>query len=174
MAANAAPIINPRAKHFERDRVMKLMKAKENEKKLREHEDRIMKLNNKISHMKGALNEQNEKKKALRIANSRLQKHHQLYEIDCKKKPADRAFDVRIYTKMDLNVWEYSEMRDWYNRNATSEDLSYKERPSDTGYMVKIDQNWKEPNHANYSHGNTPREPVIWKTTLPSAPWNKT
>lgn len=173
MAANAAPIIHPRAKEFERDRAIKQRKANEAAKKLRQHEDNVMRLGNKITHMKHALGEQNEKTKALRLANSRLQKHHQLYEIDHAKHPSDRAFDVRVYTKMDNNVWEYSEMRNWYNKDASKEDLSYKLTPADTGYMVKIDPDWKEPNHANYSRGNTPREPVMWKSTLKDAPWEK-
>ena len=48
---------------------------------------------------------------------------------------------MRLYTKMDLNIWEYPDMRDWFNSGAPEgieEKMSYKLRPHQTGYMIQL------------------------------------
>ena len=165
---NSGPIMHPKAKEFERTRTIKANKASNMDKDLRKLEDKIMHLGNHVLAKSSSLKAQNAHKKAVRVANSRLHQHHQYTHIDEKKAPADRSFDVRIYTKMDVDVWKYHEVRDWFNKDATNEDLSYKLRPADTGYMVKVDPDWKEKTHANFAKGNTPRQPPFSKSSLPN------
>jgi hypothetical protein len=163
-----APIQHPKAKELERARAAKALKVATLDKELRKHEDNIMHLGNHITAKSASLKKQNAHTKACRVATARLKQHHQYTAIDEKKAPADRAFDVRIYTKMDLDVWKYPEMRDWFNKDATKEDLSYKLRPADTGYTIRLDADYKEDTHANFSRGNTPRQPPYSKSSLPN------
>ena len=159
--------MHPKAKELERARTIKNNKTLSMDRELRKLEDKIMHLGNHIHAKSASLKEQNAHKKAVRVAKSRLKQHHQYTHIDEKKDPADRSFDVRIYTKMDLDVWKYHEVRDWFNKDATNEDLSYKLKPSDTGYMIRLD-GWKEKEHVNFSRGNTPRQPPFSKSSLPN------
>ena len=159
---------NPRSKAFEQARAAKLRQIKLKEKEILAKDAKILHLGDYIKHKGRALTEQNAHSKALRVANARLDQHHEFEKIDKRKKPSDRSFDIRMYTKMDLDVWKYHEVRDWFNKDAPKEDLSYKLRPADTGYIVKIDPGYKEKTHANYPHGDTPREPFMLRTHLPN------
>jgi hypothetical protein len=76
-----------------------------------------------------------------RVKEDRLQTHHQRYKRDQSLRPSDRGNDVRLYTKMDLNIWEYPDMREWFNSAAPAdiEDrMAYKLRPHETGYTIRI------------------------------------
>jgi len=159
--------VNPRAKAFEQTRASKVRQIKLKEKEVREKDTKILKLADYIRNKGQALKEQNAHTKALRVANARLDQHHEFERIDMKKKPADRSYDIRMYTKMDLDVWKSREVRDWFNKDATREDLSYKLRPVDTGYVIKIDPGFRERSHANFDHGDTPRNPPMLRTHLP-------
>lgn len=87
----------------------------------------------------------NKKKKEDKISNrvkaDRLQTHHARYQRDQELRPPDRGNDVRLYTKMDLNTWEYPEMRSWFNSGAPAdieERMAYKLSPAETGYMLSL------------------------------------
>lgn len=160
--------VNPRAKAFEQSRAAKLRQIKLKEKEILAKDAKILHLGDYIKHKGQALIEQNAHAKALRVANARLDQHHEFENIDMRKKPSDRSYDIRMYTKMDLDVWKYHEVRDWFNKDATKEDLSYKLRPADTGYVIKIDPGFKEKTHANFEHGDTPRNPIMMRTHLPN------
>ena len=159
---------NPQSKLFEQNRAVKTRQIKLKEKEIRACEDRILHLTDHIKSKGRALKEQNAHSKALRTANARLEQHHEYERIDMQKKPADRSFDIRMYTKMDLDVWKYHEVRDWFNKDAPKEDLSYNLTPADTGYMIRIDPGWKEKKHSNFKHGDTPRQPISFRTHLPN------
>jgi hypothetical protein len=160
--------VNPRAKGFEQARATKMRQIKMKEKEVRAKDTKILHLADYIRNKSQALKEQNAYSKALRVANARMDQHHEFERIDTQKNPADRSFDIRMYTKMDLDVWKYHEVRDWFNKDATKEDLSYKLRPADTGYVIKTDPGFKEKSHANFDHGDTPRNPPMFRTHLPN------
>jgi hypothetical protein len=160
-------IPHPRAKELERVRLIKEREIKKKEKEIRAKEDRILLLADKVAIKSFALKQDNAKAKANRVANARLVQHHEFEAIDAKKHPSDRSFDIRMYTKMDLDVWKYHEVRDWFNSGAPKDlDMSYKLTPADTGYMVRVGPGYKEPRHANYEHGDTPRQPYMSRTHL--------
>ena len=46
---------------------------------------------------------------------------------------------------MDLSLWEYDQVRDWFNKKADPNfDPSYKLTPAQTGYMLKKDPDYVE------------------------------
>jgi len=80
-----------------------------------------------------------------RVKDERLQTFHQRYTTDQKLRPSDRGMDCRLYTKMDINVWEYPEMRSWFNKDAPA-DVEARmvkitgadKAPYQTGYMLRL------------------------------------
>lgn len=75
---------------------------------------------------------------SLRVANSRNITHHESIVLDREKRPCDRGNDIRTYSKMDLDIWNYNQVREWFNKGAAPPD-SYRHVPSETGYTIKID-----------------------------------
>jgi len=45
---------------------------------------------------------------------------------------------------MDLDVWKYPQVRDWFNSGADPdpEKFVYRQRPHETGYMLRFDDAW--------------------------------
>lgn len=51
--------------------------------------------------------------------NSRIQNysvHHQFQDREAKLRPSDRSNESRHYGKMDLDIWKYEGVRDWFNK----------------------------------------------------------
>jgi len=46
-------------------------------------------------------------------------------------RPSDRGYDIRLYTKMDLDIWKYADVRDWFNSGYKEPDT-----PPDNKIMV--------------------------------------
>ena len=81
-----------------------------------------------------------ESDKSARLANVRHHTHHLITEMDSVLRPPDQSNDIRTYSKMDLDIWKHEDVRHWFNKNAPTdpEACSYKLRPADTGYVIKI------------------------------------
>jgi hypothetical protein len=62
--------------------------------------------------------------------------------IDLKNRPSDQLFDVRIYSKIDYDTWERTEMRGWYGQ-----------------YAVPMPRESWDPVQARYSTVAPPRGP---------------
>lgn len=86
------------------------------------------------------LKEHREKSKSIRVAISRNITHHTQYETDTRKRASDRDFDVRMYTKMDNDLWKIDTLRDWFNVYADPDidNKKYSLTPAQTGYMIPI------------------------------------
>merc|ERR1712086_952439 len=37
---------------------------------------------------------------------------------DIKKRPPDKNFQIRLYTKVDRDYWAYMDLREWYNKTG--------------------------------------------------------
>ena len=111
---------------------------------LRELEDKILVLSDDIKHRSASLKFKRASEKSLRVASSRMQSHMKQYETDLKNRPPDRGDDIRQYTKMDLDVWKYHQVRDWFNCKASNEDFGYHLTPAETGYMIKVESDYVE------------------------------
>jgi len=110
---------------------------------LRAAEDDILSLRDEIREKSASLKQLRASQKSVRVANARIASHLKAYNIDLHNRPPDRGDDIRQYTKMDLDVWAYPQVRDWFNSQATDEDFSYKLRPSETGYMIRVENDYK-------------------------------
>lgn len=133
-----------------RDELRKQVLKKE--KSLRSCEDKILALSDVIKHKTTFLREKNAHEKAVRVAKSRMTTHMEYYNQDLKKRPPDRGDDIRMYTKMDLDVWAYPQVREWFNSAADPNanpvfDDSYRITPSQSGYMLKVGENYTERRH---------------------------
>lgn len=100
--------------------------------------ERIADLNDSIKKTGSDLKERRAGEKSLTVSNSRMNSHTKALEMDHLKRSSDQYHDIRNYTKMDVDLWKYPQMCDWFNKNAT-EQPSYNLTPSATGYTVKID-----------------------------------
>tara|TARA_B110000090_G_C13293543_1_gene412974 strand:+ start:154 stop:573 length:420 start_codon:yes stop_codon:yes gene_type:complete len=130
-----------------KDRSAMERKIKLKERELREKEERVLALSDQIKHKSNFLKQKNAHEKATWNAASRMKQHMDYYHQDVTRRSSDRSNDIRMYTKMDLSIWAYPQVREWFNKDATKEDLSYKLTPSQTGYMIKVDETYREKKH---------------------------
>ena len=127
-----------------KDRCHIAKKVAQKELELRQSEDKILALNDVIKHKTHFLREKNAHEKAIRVAKSRFKTHMDYYNADLRRRPPDRSDDIRMYTKMDLDVWAYPQVREFFNKYADPTfDNSYKLTPSQSGYMIKISNSEK-------------------------------
>ena len=57
---------------------------------------------------------QKESHTANRLSKSRIIMHNNATSNDKVLRPCDRGNDIRTYSKMDLDVWQYPQVRDWW------------------------------------------------------------
>ena len=103
--------------------------------------DKILAYSDNIKTKYVHLKEHREKSKSIRVAISRNVTHHAQYDTDFKKRPSDRDYDVRMYTKMDNDLWKTDTLRDWFNTYADPDadtKYAYTLTPAQTGYMIPI------------------------------------
>lgn len=112
---------------------------------LRALEDQILHLSDDIHHRSASLKAKRASEKSLRVAGNRIASHMKQYETDMKNRPSDRGDDIRQYTKADVDIWQYPQVREWYNKNASSDDFGYHLTPAQTGYMIRIESDYVEP-----------------------------
>lgn len=116
-------------------------RKKEVEKKkqqLMQTREKILVLNDSISNISSKLAHQREKEKDFRIHTGRVVTRQNTLSIDQEKRPSDRDYGVRPYSKMDMDVWRYDQLRGWFNVYA-GEPPKYDLTPSQTGYMINIE-----------------------------------
>lgn len=112
----------------------------ENKKKeLKETSDKIYDMRDEIQSLSKKLREKREHEKAVRLANSRIDTRLKTIQIDSVKRPSDREYGVRPYSKMDNDVWKYDQLRDWFNTYAPKETIQEHQSPSQTGYTIRIE-----------------------------------
>lgn len=122
--------------------IVKAKRAKEIDKKsklLYKTREEILQLNDSIMKISNKLQERRDKEKDLRLHTGRIITRQKTLEIDTEKRPADRDYGVRPYSKMDMDVWRYDQLRGWFNVYSREEDIpKYNLTPAQTGYMLKI------------------------------------
>ncbi len=104
-------------------------------------QEKIYHMNDVIKEKAFHLKHDQAKNKAIRVAQSRNKTHHAIMDTDRKNRPSDRDFEVRMYSKMDLDVWKYDDVRQWFNTYASNDPsvYEYKFNPSETGYTIRVD-----------------------------------
>lgn len=107
-------------------------------KKLDKLEEEILEINDKVSKISTELKKKRDHEKDSRVSSGRILSHTKTLDIDREKRPADRYYDIRHYSKMDGDIWRYDQVRNWFNSYATEQE-PYKFVPSQTGYTLKID-----------------------------------
>ena len=72
-----------------------------------------------------------------RISKVRMTTDKMEMDKDIGLRPSDKQLSIRTYSKMDLDVWKYEDVRKWFNINAPSESSPMiHESPSTTGYTI--------------------------------------
>ena len=72
-----------------------------------------------------------------RLAKTRMATDKMEMDKDVGVRPADKQLSIRTYSKMDLDIWKYEDVRKWFNQNAPLEKPNtLHESPSSTGYTI--------------------------------------
>lgn len=108
------------------------------EKEFQRCAENILEFSTKISKISGQLKQKRADEKDFRVSQSRITAHTQSIDLDRSKRPSDRGYDIRAYSKMDKDVWRYDQVRDWFNSYATEQE-PYNYIPSKEGYTLRID-----------------------------------
>lgn len=107
-------------------------------KKLDHLEEEILEMKDRVAKSTIDLKKKREHEKDCRVASSRILSHTKTLSIDGEKRPSDRSYDIRHYSKMDGDIWRYDQVRNWFNSYAVDQE-PYKFVPSQTGYTLKAD-----------------------------------
>lgn len=107
-------------------------------KDLENLEGKILEMKDSVSKISSQLKQKRDSEKDNRVSASRIISHHKTISIDREKRPADRTYEIRNYSKMDMDVWRYDQVRNWFNTYA-SEQEPYRFAPSETGYTLRAD-----------------------------------
>ena len=118
------------------------MSCPEREKKVRE----IRKMEGKISDLQDTIKQESiryrtqvERDKSLRVKIIKDHKHQLIQDQDSQHRVPDRSFVIRSYSRMDISVWEYRQVRDWFNAYAPSPGQKKSiSRYIDTGYTIEV------------------------------------
>lgn len=114
----------------------KLIKIKE--KKLKAIEEKIYLMNDTIKSTSSILKEKKSGDKSVRVSNARHETHKKTLELDSLKRPSDRDYDIRSYSRMDLDIWKYPDVRVWFNKDAPEKIEQYNVSPADSGYTIRV------------------------------------
>lgn len=114
------------------------VKIEKKEKELDRLDETILNIKDKVAKSSVTLQKKREHEKAIRVATSRILSHTKAISMDSSKRPSDRTYEIRAYSKMDMDVWRYNQVRDWFNSYATEQE-PYRFSPSETGYTLRID-----------------------------------
>ena len=71
-----------------------------------------------------------------RVSGSRLSTHTKSIMGDMTKRPPDRSYDIRTYTKMDVDLWLNPDVSEWFNKDAPKTLPTYNFSPHETRYMI--------------------------------------
>jgi vacuolar-type H+-ATPase subunit I/STV1 len=100
--------------------------------------ENILEYSTKVSKISGQLKQKRTDEKDYRVSTMRHLTHHKTLEIDRGRRPSDRDYEIRNYSKMDMDVWRYDQVRNWFNSYATDPE-PYRYVPSEVGYTLKAD-----------------------------------
>jgi phage-related minor tail protein len=101
--------------------------------------EQILDLTTKVSKISGQLKQKRTDEKDSRVSAGRVVTHRQTLDIDRGKRPSDRDYEIRNYSKMDMDVWRYDQLRNWFNTYST-EQQPYRYVPSQVGYTLRADE----------------------------------
>ena len=63
-----------------------------------------------------------QKEVAYRATGNMLNKFRDTFAVekkeDLKKRPSDKNFQIRLYTKVNRDYWDYEDLREWYNKTG--------------------------------------------------------
>jgi len=118
-------------------------------------EEKILHLTDEIKQKAGTLKQLRASEKSERVANSRLVSRRSANETDLQNRPSDRGANIRLYTKMDLDVWAYPQVREWFNKNASDDDPFASDpyvRPGfSTGYTIRLEADYTDSHKGNHN-----------------------
>ena len=117
------------------DKKAKLIKIKE--KKLKAIEEKIYLMNDTIRSTATVLREKKTGDKSVRVSHARHESHKKTLELDSEKRPCDRDYDIRSYSRMDSDIWKYPDVREWFNKDAKPVE-QYKFSPTESGYTIRV------------------------------------
>mmetsp|Transcript_10110 Transcript_10110/g.15324 ORF Transcript_10110/g.15324 Transcript_10110/m.15324 type:complete len:120 (-) Transcript_10110:144-503(-) len=117
------------------DRTAKIETKKAQVRKLY---DEISKLSNAAKSKDKQLKTEKEAHTQSRLTRTRQTMHKTGTVNDRVLRPSDRSNDIRTYSKMDLDVWKYEDVREWFNHYAQDVPENYLS-PAEQGYMIKKD-----------------------------------
>ena len=100
--------------------------------------EEILDLTTKVSKISSQLKQKRTDEKDFRVSTGRNLSHQKTLEIDREKRPSDRDYEIRNYSKMDMDVWRYDQVRNWFNSYATDQKPD-NYIPSEAGYTIRID-----------------------------------
>jgi len=109
------------------------------EKQLQKNHTRILQLSDEITSKASNLRQLRVSEKSVRVANIRLSTRASTCANDVLKRPSDRDKEIKILGRQDNDLWKMADVRQWYQKNAPSEDIKFVETPVDTGYMIRMD-----------------------------------
>jgi len=104
-------------------------------------EDKILHLSDEIKQKSKDLKQLRASEKSVRVAHARMDTHMKSWRTDMKNRPSDRGDDIRLYTKMDLDVWAYPQVRSWFNKMSpedSQKETDQCQAPWQTGYTIRV------------------------------------
>lgn len=104
--------------------------------RLQEVYDHIAELSDEVKLKARQLKAEKEANTASRTQKSRQMTHTSALISDHLLRPSDRSNDIRNYSKMDLDIWKYDDVRNWFNQYATDMPIEHVS-PAETGYMIR-------------------------------------
>ena len=109
------------------------------EAKLQKLYNRIHDIDDEMIHKKFTLNRKKEQDASKRVKSDRINARKSQYNIDSELRPSDRNFNVRTYTKLDIDTWQYEDLREWFNTSADSQGSTQPEyNIANTSYTIKF------------------------------------
>ena len=120
-----------------------LIEKKKNE--LKKLESKIYEIDDLVAAKVKELREKKEFSKSIRVKDIRIDTHNKTIQNDSMHRPSDREFGIRGYSKMDLDIWKYEGVRDWFNSGASDKNpLEFNLKPIDTGYTIRVDESYRD------------------------------
>lgn len=105
--------------------------------KLKEVYNHINELSDEIKNKTKELKIEKEMNTSTRMLKNRQFDHMTCVLNDSKLRPSDRSNEIRTYSRMDLDVWKYDDVRHWFNKYSRDDIPSESVIPSQTGYMIR-------------------------------------
>ena len=106
------------------------------EKKLKKIQDDILAMNDSIKKVSTDLQTKKREENSSRVAGSRLSTHTKSILGDITKRPPDRSYDIRTYSKMDVDLWLNPDVSRWFNKDAPQNMPTYNFSPIESGYTI--------------------------------------